>query len=132
MPRLLIVDDDPDVREVLAAAVEDAGVCHVETASSAAEALTLLERGVIEAAIIDATMPGVSGLELARQTMALGIPTLIISGDPKYLEDVPELGCPFLAKPFRSARLRAEVEALLDEARRRAGGGMTTGAPAGE
>lgn len=130
MPHVLIVDDDADVREVLATALEDAGVCHVETVSSAAEALALLGRMTIEAVIIDATMPRVSGLELARQTIGDGIPTLLISGDPKYLETVPELGCPFLAKPFRAARLQAEVEALLDEARRRAGGGMATGAAA--
>jgi DNA-binding NtrC family response regulator len=115
VPHVLIVDDDPDVVEVLATGLETAGACHVEKASSAEEAIAALERQRPDAAIIDASMPKTSGLALARQFIDLGVPVLVISGEPKYLEQLTEAGCPFLPKPFRMDGLLAALGPLLQE-----------------
>jgi CheY-like chemotaxis protein len=91
---VLIVDDDPDVRDVLDAGLETAGACHVDKALSAEEAIAALERQRPDAAVIDVTLPRIDGLTLARQLIDRGIPMLVISGDPKYLEPLIEAGCP--------------------------------------
>lgn len=86
----------------------------METASSAAEAMAAVERRRPDAAIIDVTVPRISGLALARQIIDLGVPALVISGVPTYLERLTEVGCPFLAKPFRVEGLMAVLKPLLE------------------
>ena len=115
MPHVLIVDDDPDVLYVLAIGLETAGACHVEKASSADEAVAALERQRPDAAIIDASLPKIDGLTLARQLIDRRIPVLLMSGDPKYLEPLTAAGCPFLAKPFRMEGLLAALGPLLQD-----------------
>jgi DNA-binding response OmpR family regulator len=115
VPHVLIVDDDPDVLDALAAGLEIAGACHVDKALSAEEAIAALERQRPDAAVIDVTLPRINGLTLARQLIDRGIPVLVISGDPKYLEPLTEAGCPFLAKPFRMDGLMAALGPLLQE-----------------
>jgi DNA-binding response OmpR family regulator len=72
-----------------------------------------------DAAIIDATLPKVSGLALARQFIGFGIPSLIISGDPTQQERLAGIDCHFLAKPFRMDQLLSETKALIEEAEQR-------------
>jgi two-component system response regulator MprA len=115
MPYVLVVDDDPDVRQALVDGLVIAGACDVEPAGSAAEALASVERQRPDAAIIDVTMPRVSGLSLAARFIELGIPSLIISGDPEHQQMLAEVGCPLLAKPFHLDQFVHAVRALLDE-----------------
>jgi two-component system response regulator MprA len=111
----LIVDDDPDVLDALAAGLEVVGACHVDKALSAEEAIAALGRQRPDAAIIDVTLPKTNGLALARQLIDRGIPVLVISGDPKYVDPLTEAGCPFLAKPFRMDSLLPALDPLLQE-----------------
>jgi len=80
---------------------------------SAEEAVTALERRRPDAAIIDASLPRINGLTVARQLVDSGIPLLIISGHPTYLDLLTEARCPFLAKPFRTDDLLAALGPLL-------------------
>jgi CheY-like chemotaxis protein len=66
MPRVLIVDDELNQRRALSIGLRLEGF-EVSTACSAAEALTVLAEAVIDVALVDLMMPGVNGLELARQ-----------------------------------------------------------------
>ena len=79
--RLLLVDDDDDVRGVAAAMIEEAGY-DVVTADSGAAALDAVERGGIELVITDIVMPGMSGVELARELRERypGLPLIYASG----------------------------------------------------
>jgi CheY-like chemotaxis protein len=61
--RILVVDDDPPTRDVVAMVLADAGVL-VDSVSSAAEAVGKLGAAVYDAIVTDYMMPGMSGLEL--------------------------------------------------------------------
>ena len=66
MPNVLIIDDDPAMREALAEASEDLGFAP-RLAASGAAALALLEAESVDAVILDLRMPGMDGLEVLRR-----------------------------------------------------------------
>ncbi len=120
MHHLLVVDDEPAIREIVGLLLEEKAGCRVTPAASVDEAMTVLRRDRPDAAIIDAVLPRPSvrqpsGLELASRAVDLGIPVLIISGEPDTQAELTRLGCPFLAKPFHLDQLLAETRALLED-----------------
>lgn len=104
MARILLVEDDADVQNVVSEFLATIGH-HVVPASSAYEARLILLGERIDLALIDCLMSGEQGNSLAEHVLQLGIPTILTSGDPHYLEALPEQALPFLAKPFRLAAL---------------------------
>jgi len=58
-------------------------------------------------------MSGEQGDSLAEHASQLGIPTILTSGDPHYLETLPGHPLPFLPKPFRLAALGDLILQLL-------------------
>ncbi len=108
---ILIVDDDDDVREILAETLEEFGY-RVIRAGSGEEALLCLDHDQEPDMIItDVRMPGMSGLELAERVRerADHVKLLLISG--YFLpQNVTER---FLKKPFRMQELRSAVRAQL-------------------
>ena len=113
--RVLVVDDDPEVRHVTASFLADFGYRETEAESGAA-ALALLERERFDLVVADLAMPGMSGVDLAASVRAArpGLPVLILTGHADAIE-IPE-DLPVLAKPFQSAELARQVSALLDPA----------------
>ena len=108
---ILVVDDDDEVREMLAETLEDFGYA-VTQAASGEEALPLLTRDSrIDMLITDIRMPGMSGLELAeavtRQRATLKV--IVTSG---YYQPQP-IAQRFLRKPFRIQELASAVKAEL-------------------
>ena len=109
--KLMIVDDDPEVRVVVAEFLEDFGY-QVIQASGGREALDLLERTPdLRMMITDVRMPDMSGIELAdvatqRQS---DLKVILISGFfvSQHIE------WRFLRKPFRMRDLEAAVRAAL-------------------
>ena len=116
MRHLLVVDDDAATADVMRMGLEADGTCRVTIAPCATEALAAIERDPPHAAIIDAVLPRVPGLVLARTVIDLGVPVLIVSGDLAVQKGLAEAGCPFLLKPFRLSELAAETRMLLDTA----------------
>jgi len=84
--RVLVVDDEPDVRNFLAACIEDAGF-NVETAGSGLDALTKIEENPPDLMTLDMVMPGMSGLQLLRKLRKMkncsGIPVIVITAHAK-------------------------------------------------
>jgi DNA-binding response OmpR family regulator len=80
VPRLLIVDDEPNQRRALSIALRLEGF-EVETAATAVEGLDILRTSPVDIALIDLMMPGVNGLEMARQMRSLypGVPVVLTS-----------------------------------------------------
>jgi CheY-like chemotaxis protein len=68
--RVLIVDDEPDVRELMVAALEQSGAT-VTSVGSAADALTVLSKADVDVLLADIAMPGQDGYELIKATRAL-------------------------------------------------------------
>ena len=111
-PAILIVDDDPEVRVVVAEFLEEFGF-RVMQAASGPEALSLLAQTPdVRMLITDVRMPDMSGLELADlATQRHGdLKVILISG---YFmpQHIPRR---FLRKPFRMKELEAAVHAELN------------------
>lgn len=112
--RILVVEDDSDLRRSLAEVLEDEG-CEVACAKDGADALHQLEGSAAPAAILlDLTMPGMDGWTFRSHQRSdprlAGIPTVVISaaftGDAGDARDVAALAPDaFLAKPFDLATL---------------------------
>ncbi len=115
--RILLVDDDAEVRSVIATILERAGH-DVSVAAHAQEALDGLERRSepLELLVTDVVMPGMSGVELSRELRrrAPDLKVLLFSGYPG--RDAQALGEPdveYLAKPVTPKLLLERVDQLL-------------------
>lgn len=74
---ILVIDDEPALRQILTAAVRKGGHS-VDQAASVAEAAAKLARGDIDVALCDIRMPDGSGIDLVRDSRASGIDTVFI------------------------------------------------------
>ncbi|MDB4976138.1 MAG: domain S-box protein [Myxococcaceae bacterium] len=114
---ILLVDDDLEVRSIVQSQLEGAGYA-VLAACSGDEALQLLEqnRADVRMLVSDVSMPGMSGIELARRAHELcpALPILLISGFSEELHGGAQRIGRFLAKPFSGQQLLAEVRQALD------------------
>jgi len=115
---VLLTEDDPDIRDLIAAFLGGLGYRVLE-AADAAEALRLVEsHSEIALLFTDVTLPGgTTGFALARQAHRRRPELKVIyasghacGGEPP---DPRELLGPFLAKPFRLAELQRQIETVL-------------------
>ena len=117
MAHILLVEDDVDVKAVVAEFLATIGH-RVISASSAVEARLLFASEPVDLALIDCLMSGEQGNSLAEHASSLGIPTILTSGDPDYIENQSGHSFPFLAKPFRLT----ELDQLIASTLRKIGG----------
>jgi two-component system OmpR family response regulator len=110
--RILVVDDEPEVLELLKTALERQG-CEVLTTESAIEAESLIVNPSVDLALLDV---GMHGLRLGRKAMSVGKPFILMSGMPVVIE-MGELGA-VLRKPFRLAEVHSVIERCLARSRR--------------
>ncbi|SAL70478.1 two component transcriptional regulator [Caballeronia choica] len=115
--RILIVEDDVDIADVLSLHLRDERYEVVHSADGA-EGLRLLEQGGWDALILDLMLPGVDGLEICRRARAMTryTPIIITSARSSEVHRILglELGADdYLAKPFSVLELVARVKALL-------------------
>ena len=118
-PHILVVDDDPAIRELIAAYLGDNGMRVSEAASGKAMSAALAEQA-IDLVILDLRMPGEDGIEIARRIrVQSALPIIVVSGLREEADRVMalELGADdYLTKPFSSRELLARVRALLRRA----------------
>src|ERR1700746_4205913 len=121
--RILVVDDDDDIRGLLRALLERAGH-EVSDAPDGRAGLRELYAGSPDLVILDVAMPGLDGWEtLERIREVSDVPVLMLTARDAELERVRGLrggADDYVAKPFSPAELVARVEAVL---RRRGGEG---------
>ena len=119
MAAILIVDDDVIIREVLFELFSSQHVCHAT--ETAEQALTFLESSPCDLAIVDISLPGMSGLELLGHIRQRWPETLviIITGIDyhQYVSDLVKMGASdYLVKPFRLHDAEAKVaRAILQQ-----------------
>lgn len=117
--RILIVDDDPLLRQFLTEVIANAGYDPV-TAASGEEALVMVQKGEPDLALLDITMPGMSGLELAgRLKEATTVPFMFLSAidDSESARQAAAHGAVgYLVKPIDASRLMVAFEAGLARA----------------
>ena len=125
--RILVVDDEPAVREAVDRALRLEGY-QTETAQDGREALDALAERSPDAVVLDVLMPEVDGLEVCRRLRAAGdrTPVLVLTARDTVADRVKGLDAgadDYLVKPFALEELRARLRALL----RRSGSGDQEG-----
>jgi DNA-binding response OmpR family regulator len=82
MPRVLAVDDDPMILELLAAVLTPKGY-EVVTAQNGGDALMLLEAYAVDVVLLDVGMPGVDGMSALRRIRAVHseLPVIMLTGN---------------------------------------------------
>lgn len=120
--RVLIVDDEQPVREMIARMVTTEGERECETAGDAAEARVLLARQGFSIVICDVNMPGESGTDLTRwiREHHPDVAVLMATGidDPALAESVLEIGAyGYLVKPFKRHEVQINVTNALGRRR---------------
>jgi DNA-binding response OmpR family regulator len=116
MSKILVVDDDPHIRELVQVFLHNEGFEVVE-ASDGVDALSKLDSVKVDLAIIDIMMPNMDGWELCRELRAtFDIPILMLTAKAETNHKLKgfELGTDdYLVKPFEPLELVARVNALL-------------------
>ncbi len=112
-PRILVVDDETQVRDVVARILRRRGYI-VETASDGAKALAAVAGGDFSVIVSDISMPGMDGITLTRcvREINLDTPIILLTGAPSLetAKAAVELGAfRYLTKPFERQDLEAAV-----------------------
>jgi two-component system OmpR family response regulator len=121
MPRILIVDDDPDLREVVRIALARAGF-ETEEAADGAAALAQAGATAPDLIVLDVMLPELEGTDVCRALRRRspeaggGVPILFLSSRDEEVERIVGLeigGDDYMSKPFSPRELVARVRALL-------------------
>src|ERR1700758_280531 len=125
--RILMVDDDPGIRDVVSDFLGKHGY-RVQTAADGAEMEQALERGAVDLIVLDVMLPGEDGLAIGRRLAkgGGGPPIIMLSAMGEDTDRIVglELGADdYLAKPCNPRELLARVRAVLRRAEQRSNNG---------
>ena len=118
-PEILVVDDDPAVRELLSKSLSSAGY-RVELAVDGLAAMAKLQEKAYDLMITDLKMPGQDGLSLIREARRTcpALPVIVITGfstEAAAIEAINLGVTGYLTKPFRLTRILAATARALGE-----------------
>ncbi|MGF0337889.1 two-component system response regulator CreB [Ectopseudomonas toyotomiensis] len=116
MPQILIVEDEAAIADTLVYALQAEGfVTH--WSSLGGEALTLLENGTFDLAILDVGLPDISGFELCKRLRRFSeVPVIFLTARSEEIDRVVglEIGADdYVVKPFSPREVAARVKAIL-------------------
>jgi PAS domain S-box-containing protein len=112
---VLLVEDDALIRLTTTEMLTDIG-CKVKQASTAEEALKILDEQPVEILLTDVGLPGISGLQLARDVHArrLDLRLVLATGDSAAKSEAAKLGAIFIVKPYTPESLRQGLEHAMN------------------
>lgn len=114
--RILLIEDDPDVRGAVAEALGNLG-WQTESVASGEDGLTAFGRSAFDLVILDLGLPGLSGSEVLRQLRVRSeVPVLVMTASGSIDDRVNgfDLGADdYVVKPFEIAELERRVRAIL-------------------
>ncbi len=118
--KILVVDDDPQVRDTLEAVITSFG-CQVNLRADGEEALTAIKEDAYDVIFLDYRIPKVDGITVLRETVALcpGAAVVLITGEgsEEVARDAFKLGAyDYVVKPFRRVE---DLEILIGQAMER-------------
>ena len=116
MAQVLVVDDDPHIRQLLVFALAKAGLESIEAEDGEA-ALTMVASHAPDLVVLDINMPRMNGLDVCRKLRAADdLPILFLSSRDDELDRVLGLelgGDDYVVKPFSPREVVARVSAIL-------------------
>lgn len=131
---VLVVDDDPHIRQLLVFALGKAGLATREAEDGEA-ALAAVAEAAPDLVILDINMPRMDGLEVCRKLRAQGeLPILFLSSRDDEIDRVLGIelgGDDYVVKPFSPREVTARVQAILRRAKRGGAEATENGAGAG-
>ena len=119
MARVLVVDDDADIRALVTRRVRSEGHAVIDVGSAAEAIKAVDERGAPDVAVLDISMPGMDGLELLETLRAheglSDLPAIFLSARVQEadVEHGRSLGAKYLTKPFIATALIKAIEDSL-------------------
>ncbi len=124
IPQVLVVDDEPNIRELVQVALKFHG-CSVTTAATGKEALRRAEASQPDLIVLDVMLPDMDGFEVCRRLRAAGneVPVIFLTARDTSSDTVTGLaigGDDYVTKPFSVEALVARVRAVLRRASRSA------------
>ena len=121
--RVLLVDDDAGIREVVAAMLDAVGL-RVEAVGTAEQALERVHAEKFDLIVLDWILPGMSGIDLCRmirrERKLVSVPVLFLTGNASQKDIVDAFASgadDYVTKPFRAPELGARIFGLLRRAR---------------
>lgn len=119
--RVVIADDDPDIRALMIIAAQRAAVEIVAAVDNGQAVLDAIDGGGVDLVVLDISMPGMSGLEVADRMRADSrfdsTLILVVSASVQMLTDqasVEVRSDRFIVKPFSPRELAATITEMLD------------------
>ena len=117
MAKILVVDDDPNIRELVKVFLEEAGMEEVLEASDGVEALSVMDQTSVDLVVMDIMMPKLDGI---RATLKIreksSIPIIILSAKSEDVDKILGLNIgadDYVTKPFNPLELVARVKSQL-------------------
>jgi len=118
--KILVIDDEPQIRRALKLGLEKDGF-EVTQAASGEEALDLLSTRAFDLIVLDLALPGLDGFEICKQIRTWSqTPILVLSVRDREEDKIKALDCgadDYITKPFGIGELSARVRAILRRAR---------------
>jgi two-component system, NtrC family, response regulator AtoC len=116
--QILVIDDEPAIRQILAATLTRAGHA-VDIAGSGREGLMRLAKGDVEVALCDINMPDLTGIEVVREARTAGVDTTFImmtafSSVDTAVEAMKAGATDYMIKPLRSEELVQRLNQISD------------------
>jgi CheY-like chemotaxis protein len=117
---ILVVDDSPDIAELVADALNQEPQYKATDVGDVARALEIVQRLKVDLFILDFFMPRMNGIELYDRLQlipsARGVPVLFMTTDPAIFRRLRNRDFPVLCKPFDLEDLLYQVATLLGDA----------------
>src|SRR5580692_11578341 len=134
-PRVLVVDDEPNIRELVQVALNFHG-CAVATGATGEDALQLTDAFDPDLIVLDVLLPDIDGFEVCRRlrSVANDVPVIFLTARDATADTVTGLtigGDDYITKPFSVEALIARVRAVLRRTADRRGGRGGTGGVSG-
>lgn len=117
MTKLLVIDDERDIRHLYAAELEDEGY-QVDTAGTGLEAAQLLQEREFDLIVLDIQMKGESGLQILQKIVneRKDLPVLLCTAFSCYKEDFSSwLADAYVVKSSDLTELKSEIRRLLEK-----------------
>jgi DNA-binding response OmpR family regulator len=118
-PKVVVADDDPDIRRLVQITVSNAG-CDVTVAADGEEALEMIRSAPPDLVILDVLMPRMDGWEVARELKGdpatAGVPIMFLTSrgqEHDVLEGFNSGAADYMVKPFSPRELQVRVRAVL-------------------
>jgi DNA-binding NtrC family response regulator len=121
MIRVLIADDEPNLRRVIASELSDNGYQVIE-AESGYNAIEIIEKDDFDVLLLDLNMPGLAGMDVLKRVKTFEMPAevIVLTGHatvPSAVEAMKLGAYDFIAKPFKIEELKAVIDKAYEKRR---------------